>query len=76
MARTRTSHPPDLPHDPIISETCPPGEGALPCSWDGPLDCQALTASPPPPPSSAYVLVARPSASGLIRAPSGWLSLS
>ena len=29
MARTRTSHPPDLPHDPIISETCPPGEGVL-----------------------------------------------
>ncbi len=47
MARTRTSHPPDLPHDPIISETCPPGEGALPCSWDGPLDCQALRVKPP-----------------------------
>ena len=29
MARTRTNHPPDLPHDPTISETCPPGEGAL-----------------------------------------------
>ena len=43
MARTRTNHPPDLPHDPTISETCPPGEGALPCSWDGPLDCQART---------------------------------
>ena len=41
MARTRTNHPPDLPHDHTISETCPPGEGALPCSWDGPLDCQA-----------------------------------
>ena len=46
MARTRTNHPPDLPHDPTISETCPPGEGALPCSWDGPLDCQALRVQP------------------------------
>ena len=78
VARTRS-----LPHaarahqtQPIISETCPPGEGALLCSWDGPLACQALTAQHSRPPSGAYMLVERPSKSAPIRAPSGWLSLS
>ena len=27
-------------------ETCPPGEGALLCSWDESLDCQALRVKP------------------------------
>ena len=44
MARTRLPLP--NPAGPAarrpISETCPPGEGALLCSWDGPLNCQAL----------------------------------
>jgi hypothetical protein len=76
MARTRTNHPPDLPHDPTISETCPPGEGALPCSWDGPLDCQALTTSPRAGPPPLPRRSARPLWSGAVRVPARWLSLS
>ena len=46
MARTRCPSPESCwpaARRPI-SETCPPGEGALICSWDGPLDCQAPAA--------------------------------
>jgi hypothetical protein len=76
MARTRTSHPPDLPHDPIISETCPPGEGALPCSWDGPLDCQALAARARAGAMRLPRWPTRPRASRPVRASVLWLSLS
>ena len=72
MARTRCPSPESCwpaARRPI-SETCPPGEGALLCSWDGPLDCQAPGGGRPRWAGTAPTLV-RPSATVRVRPRAG-----